>query len=322
MTVPEARSLLFLSCDIVGSTHYKQTSHLWQSTFLSFYREFPQVLGELAARSDFEPTFQLWKPVGDELIFTVHVLDETQIYEAVRLWVAAMDLYETDSLGDTPLLTKGGAFIATFPGPDSESSIPHNPETEISDKGVVELNAEALATRSSDYLYDFFGPSIDTGFRVIGACDNRFFTLSLEVAWALGQCASDAGVDTTRFSLKDLRLLGTRVFKGVWRERAYPLFAIDRHQADLVNVALAEIENSDLDAHKVVNLCRECSKAANWPSKLYLPNSRHAEFWEVPSDSLADLRSNSMEGAESLPADVNAEATEELESDPPLPDPR
>ena len=171
MTAADARSLLFLSCDIVGSTRFKQSMALWQKTFLTFYREFPQVLGDLTAEANFEPDFMLWKPVGDELIFTVHVRDEAEIFHAVRLWLEAMDKYERESLEDTPLATKGGAFIATFPGPDSESSIPRNPTIETSDKGVFELNAEALASRSDDYMYDYFGPSIDTGFRVFSACD-------------------------------------------------------------------------------------------------------------------------------------------------------
>lgn len=320
MTADDARSLLFLSCDIVGSTRYKQSMGLWQKTFLTFYREFPQVLGDLTAKAGFEPEFTLWKPVGDELIFTVHVRNEEEIFHAVRLWVAAMDKYEADSLEDTPLATKGGAFIATFPGPDSESSIPRNPTIETSDKGVFELNAEALATRSGDYMYDYFGPSIDTGFRVFSACDNRYFTLSVEVAWALAQCAADAGVDSEKFPLPHLRLRDTLVFKGVWNGRAYPLFALDRHQSDLINKALAAIEGTDLDPNKVVELCRQCSKDPAWPSKLYLPNSDHPIFRAAPVDTLEELASNSMDGAETLPA-TSTTAGEDLEEDPPLPEP-
>lgn len=316
----EARSLLFLSCDIVGSTKFKQSMALWQKTFLTFYREFPQMLGDLTAQAQFEPEFTLWKPVGDELIFTVHVRNEVETFHAVRLWLEAMDKYEQDSLHDTPLATKGGAFIATFPGPDSESSIPRNPTIETSDKGVFELNAEALATRSDDYMYDYFGPSIDTGFRVFSACDNRFFTLSVEVAWALAQCAADVGVDGAKFPLQHLRLVDTRVFKGVWDGRPYPLFALDRHQSDLINVALAAIEKTDLEPHQVVDLCRECSKDPAWPSMLYLPKSDHSIFRVPPIDSLKALASNSMDGAETLPGTSTSDG-EELEENPPLPEP-
>lgn len=317
----DGRSLLFLSCDIVGSTRFKQSMGLWQKTFLTFYREFPQVLGDLAEEAGFTREFTLWKPVGDELIFTVHVRKEAEIYHAVRLWLEAMGKYETDSLEDTPLATKGGAFIATFPGPDSESSIPRNPTIETSDKGVFELNADALATRSADYLYDYFGPSIDTGFRVFSACDNRFFTLSVEVAWALAQCAADAGVDGDEFPLQHLRFLDNRVFKGVWDGRPYPLFALDRHQSDLINRALATMQKTDLDPNHVVDLCRQCHKDPTWPSKLYLPSSDHGVFRVPPTDTLKKLASNSMDGAETLPATATGEG-QALEANPPLPQPK
>lgn len=318
----EGRSLLFLSCDIVGSTRYKQSMALWQKTFLTFYREFPQVLGDLAEEAEFEREFTLWKPVGDELIFTVRVRKEDEIYHAVRLWLEAMNKYETDSLQDTPLATKGGAFIATFPGPDSESSIPRNPTIETSDKGVFELNADALKTRSADYMYDYFGPSIDTGFRVFSACDNRFFTLSVEVAWALAQCAADAGIDSEKdFPLQHLRLLDNRVFKGVWDGRPYPLFALDRHQSDPINKALAVIQKTDLRSHQVVDLCQECTKDPLWPSKLYLPDSEHGTFRIEPVDSLKDLASNNMDGAETLPATDTGDG-QDLEDNPPLPEPK
>ncbi|NHC44349.1 hypothetical protein [Motilibacter aurantiacus] len=316
MTTQGPRSLLFLSCDIVGSTRFKQQQgNLWQKTFLSFYREFPQMLGELTREAAYTPGFTLWKPVGDELIFTSEVRSEKDVYAAVRIWLNAMQSYEENVLNDVSLATKGGAFIATFPGPDSESSIPRDPLTETSDKGVVELNDEALASRSPEYLFDYFGPSIDTGFRVLSACSQRYFTLSVEVAWAMAQCDADAGVNTTDFPLEDLLLLETREFKGVWDGREYPLFALDRHHLDLVNVALARIRNQKLAAWDVVNLCKECSAKANWPSKLFLPDSEHLQFKAQPVDSLAALRSNSMEGAETVPV---ASGGESLRADAPL----
>ena len=318
MSTKEPRSLLFLSCDLVGSTRFKQERSLWQEVFLSFYREFPQILGELTHAKEFEPGFDLWKPVADELIFTALVRSEAEIFQAVRIWIEAMDSYERSVLAEIGMKTKGGAFTATFPGPDSESSIPRDPGQEKSDKGVVELNDEALASRSDDYMFDFFGPSIDTGFRILSARSDRYFTLSVEVAWALAQCAVDAGVDIHRFPLGDLRLLDAREFKGVWNGREYPLFALDLHCADPVNVALSRIRSDGVQALDVVNLCRECSAKPDWPSQLYLPASTHGEFRVVPVDSLDELRTNSMEGAETIPA--NDELGDNLEENAPLGD--
>ncbi|WP_030527732.1 hypothetical protein [Phycicoccus jejuensis] len=313
MTTPH--SLLFLSCDIVGSTKFKQQRDLWQITFLSFYRQFPQMLGDITVAQEIHGPFELWKPVGDELIFTVRVSHESEIFAAVRSWLEAMKQYEM-VLAKEGLATKGGAFLATFPGPDSESSIPRDPRTETSDKGVVELNDEALATRSADYMYDYFGPSIDTGFRVLSACSQRHFTLSVEVAWAMAQCAVDAGVDESTFPLADMRLLDTREFKGVWDGREYPLFSLDRHHDDSVNRALAKLRNPAVQPLAVVNLCRACGDDPNWPSGLYLPNSSWASFRTVPTDSLENGRSNSMDGAETVPE--SDPGVESLEADAPL----
>lgn len=142
--------MLFLTCDIVGSTAYKQRhGSAWQKTFLSFYREFPQMLGDQVRAGASPLTFELWKPIGDELLFTCKVEHEDDIYDAVRIWLAAMAGYETSSLDEERLGTKGGAFIATFPGPDSRCSVPRNPQSEVSDKAVVALNREALLARGS-----------------------------------------------------------------------------------------------------------------------------------------------------------------------------
>lgn len=318
MNPPEARSLLFLSCDIVGSTKYKQQTKIWQATFLSFYRNFPQMLGDLTREAGYEAGFELWKPVGDELIFTTHVRSEHDVHAAVRVWLKTMNKYEKDSLREVALATKGGAFIATFPGPDSESSIPRDPTIETSDAGVVELNDAALAARNDQYLYDYFGPSIDTGFRVFSACTQRYFTLSIEVTRALAQCAVDAGADESTYPLNDLRLLDTRELKGVWDGREYPLFAFDRQHTDLVNIALAKLQDRTVKPIDVVNLCKACTANDNWPSRLYLPDSEHGEFTRPPDDSLDELRSNSMEGAETVPDDIG---TEPLEAEPPMPPP-
>jgi hypothetical protein len=301
-----AESLLFLSCDVVGSTAYKQQNvEGWRETFLSFYRGFPQVLGDLTLEHQYGPGFELWKVLGDEMLFFSRVRSEEDICAAVSLWLKAMDKYETDYLRDTSLSTKGGGFIGTFPGPDSQSSIPRDPTTEVSDKGVVELNHEAI--KSSDgkkFLYDYFGPGIDTGFRVVAASSQRLFTMTLEVAWAMLICLWDK----THKHIEDHEralLFETRSLKGVWNGREYPIFSIDRQCADPVNAAIEGMMRQKPDVEAALKLCVACAESAMWPSKLYLPNAKTKEFHEVPRDSLEALpRGNSMEGAESVPPDV------------------
>jgi hypothetical protein len=67
---------------------------------------------------------------------------EDELYDAVRTWLDGMLEYETEALikKKTGMRVKGGAFIATFPGPDSESTVPRDPTSETSDLAPVLLN--------------------------------------------------------------------------------------------------------------------------------------------------------------------------------------
>lgn len=305
-----AKSKLFVSCDLVGSTHFKQTQAGWQKVFLSFYWEFPQFVNaadrEQAQHDGGHTDFHLWKAVGDELIFEVDVTDEASVGRAVRVWLSALDEYEKQVLAEPKMALKGGAFIATFPGPDSESTIPRKPEYGDSDQPVVYLNQSALSGNRAPtkYLYDYFGPSIDTGFRVIGRAERRYFTLSVEVAWAMGLAAHHAKGsknDEKTHTVDDFVFHGAHVLKGVWRAREYPIFAIDRDCEDAVNKAVAKMNGKKLEASQVIDVCHACAADGQWPFGLYLPDSTNESFREVPADAMSELLGSEtpLDGAES-----------------------
>lgn len=322
MAAEPGRSLLILSCDIVGSTAYKQTSvGTWQRTFLSFYREFPQQLATVAKAVDLDVEFQLWKGIGDELLYTCEVRCPTQVFHAVRTWIAAMDAYERSSLTDYPLGTKGGAFLATFPGPDSECTIPRDPSVEAdSDKGVVTLNAEALSSMDhTKFHFDYFGPSIDTGFRVLSEATSRNFALSVEVAYAMQYCQSQAAAQQERFgacaNLIDLVLLGTRPLKGVWGDREYPILVLDRAHEDPVNVAMRSV-TPQTGLGEIGDLCLACMQSHGWPSAIYLPDVDFEPFNSQPTPPESLVPDNAMEGAETEPPN-EAGPARDLDEDAP-----
>lgn len=324
--------MLFVSADLVGSTSYKQRVDGWQKIFLSFYREFPQYVQSAnkstnsSANSEGILNFSLWKAIGDELIFEVQVKEENDVSRAVRIWLQAIDRYEREVLADVKLSLKGGAFIATFPGPDSESTIPRQPETETSDEPVVVLNAKALkGTRAyTKYLYDYFGPSIDTGFRIIGNSSQRFFTLTVEVAWAIATAAHTtlaAPHSTKPHHVDDFTFRGLFALKGVWGGRDYPIFAIDRHYDDPLNKAVKPLQTNGLDPTVVINVCSACHQDEGWKGAIYLPNSSLAQFKAVPDDAMKKLldAETTHEGAESEPGGTNnSENGNPLPSDAPL----
>jgi hypothetical protein len=319
-----ARSVLIMSCDIVGSTAYKQRRESpWQRTFLSFYREFPQQLATATKAQSPDLRFALWKGIGDELLFTCDVTAATQVFEAVRVWLSAMDAYERSSLREHGLGTKGGAFIATLPGPDSACSIPRDPAFEAdTDKGVVTLNSEALAVDDlTRFQYDYFGPSIDTGFRVIGASSQRYFTLSVETAWVMQYCNSQANDQRGAYGhcrdLDDLVFLGTAELKGVWNHRAYPMLAIDRESDDPVHKAMRAMDSSDPNVlSRIGELCSACLKSDNWPSTVYLPDTPFEPFNVLPTPPVELAADNQMIGAETEPLETVEDPTE-LDEDAP-----
>lgn len=299
MTTSPGRSALFLSADLVGSTRYKQNEDDWQMIFLSFYRQFPQMIHEaarlLVPEESMAPSFTLWKAIGDELIFELDVFHEDDVCLGVRIWLEALTRCENQILKDKGLALKGGAFIATFPGPDSESSIPRDPTSEDSTKGVVALNDQALSGRRAltRYQFDYFGPSIDTGFRVAGHATARWFPMSIEVAWAVALSAHGNQMHSANNELRhvdDVVYRGNVELKGVWGGREYPLFAIDRELGDPVHAKLAELSHPAPDVTKIIDVCHACSTDSRWPCRLYLPKSSHPLISREPEDAMAALR--------------------------------
>ncbi|MCV7251610.1 hypothetical protein H7J86_05495 [Mycobacterium hackensackense] len=304
-TDDESVSLIFLSCDLTGSTIFKQTNPAdlpdpWQKVFLQFYREFPQRIATTQLEmGTADLSFELWKPIGDELIFSCRVRSEDDVCNAVRTWLKSMADYELYSLDGIAMGTKGGAFIATFPGPDSRSSVPRLPFAEESDEDVVDLNRKAWEQQDhSKFVYDYFGPSIDTGFRVISKCDSRYFTLSVEVALAMLRRSAPGSLRRDE-DTRDLMLLDFVELKGVWKNRRYPVIAIDTEFDDPVNAAYRNFETRGTP-DQLHDLCEACYHSGEeWPSKLYLPQSWNPFYKAKPEDALADyLPATTAEGVE------------------------
>lgn len=220
---------LFLSVDIVGSTHYKQRdkdSHAqnWLSLFLSFFAEFPTIFnGEIAKQKEAHghdglDTVRLWKSLGDELIFTVELKHRTQaaVYLKAFTWALreAAANWHTDS--EAPALKelhlKGAAWLAGFP------------------VGNAEIPMEVRVDEKSMDGRDYIGPLIDTGFRVKEYASPRKLVVSVELAYLL-VCVGTSGL---RFFYE-----GEPALKGILKGKPYPVIWLefdvaagdDRYQA-------------------------------------------------------------------------------------------
>ncbi|NMO01054.1 hypothetical protein HH308_07475 [Gordonia sp. TBRC 11910] len=287
-------SVLFLSCDLQNSTQFKQSSAAaahqeWVPTFLAFYNEFPAALGEIIADRFPYLTGQLtlWKAVGDELIFTCRLIAESQCCDAIDAWVAAMDRFESNVLQKTPMTLKGGAFLATVPFPDRQVAIPRRDVETGSELDAEKLNESILArdVDPADYLLDYVGPSIDTGFRILKFAAHRYFVMTVDVAHLV--FAHSVASDIPR----DAYFLGTHRLKGVWEGRPYPVFALARELGDIPSQALAlALGASDLvddeypscPATNAVDALVAYRHSPSWPGVVHLDAARDDEFAADP----------------------------------------
>lgn len=292
-------SILFLSCDLQNSTQFKQRSaDGWVTTFLAFYTEFPSLLATKITDSypELRGRLSLWKAIGDELIFSLRIQSERECSDAVDAWMATMLEFEVQHLlGKTPMTLKGGGFLATVPSPDRRVAIPRTVQAA---DGGSQLDAQQMneATLNADdmtgnFVMDFVGPSIDTGFRVLKFAARGYFVLTVEVAHLLFKHYND---DKARRGRRAY-LLGTHPLKGVWGGRPYPVFAIARPleaatPEQLLAKAFGDGDNPGLvtdefphrSPSEVLEAVEAYRSAGAWQGAIHAPHAHEAEFRQHP----------------------------------------
>lgn len=246
------RLRLFLSADIVGSTGLKQSrlgasakeiqkQHAaWFSAIQGFYIEARQsFLAEwdsaqkrwTGRTEHFGQAPEVWKTIGDEVIFVKTLTDYRQVSVTLKCWIEALSsmrafLQEQNSR----LNVKSTAWLAGFPienkevvisldGPSDGRQI----EDYYKESGNI-LNEYYSRTYERDISLDFIGPAIDIGFRLSGHSDSRKFILGVGIPYIL------ALTNPTRDELLDdfdVYYSGSVPLKGVLGGLTYPLFWID-----------------------------------------------------------------------------------------------
>jgi len=254
--VPEflqPRLRLFLSADIVGSTAYKQAllspgsdpaqRIKWVSKIQGFYFEATKAFlarcaevcegaAELAA---FGEAPQLWKTIGDEVLFTKVLTHHSQVAIVLDCWLYALErMREYLKKGGAPLDVKATAWIAGFPLRNSEVAVStaSDPiEAEDGDwfvEGGKLLNGIYNGTSSPGVSKDYIGPSIDIGFRLTTLSSSRRLIVSVDVAYILS--LSNPG-RLENSPVYRIYYQGAAVLKGVFGGVNYPVFWIDMSPA-------------------------------------------------------------------------------------------
>jgi hypothetical protein len=204
MESPKPR--LFLSVDMVGSTQFKarftgKGSAGWLETFRAFFTNFPLMLaGQLAfafMEEEATPAVDVWKVMGDEVIFTARPGSAEELTSILRALLRTMKLYEASHFERLPLRLKGTAWLADFAEANIELDIP-------------ELSASDVAPH-----VDFIGPDLDLGFRISKFARPASLVLSLDLVELLLGAANLPDIA--------LYLVGREELKGVMFGRPYPI---------------------------------------------------------------------------------------------------
>ena len=228
------RVRLFLSVDLSGSTAFKNSKDgearkagatpNWVTVFQKFYSDFPGLFATEFQRqrndsvgADTCP--ELWKAVGDELVFCGRVTNKKSCAVALDAFVKTLHKYRKRlSEQEVELDVKGAGWLAAFPEPNrtvqlraKEDSLELLPASE-----ALELSAD-----KEPFKFDFLGKAIDTGFRVASRAQRDRFVLSVQLARLLVNSGPDLSFG------HQIRLERPSVLKGVNKNEPYPILYID-----------------------------------------------------------------------------------------------
>lgn len=244
MTCPNYRLRLFLSVDLVGSTAFKARTREtesasepypeWVTKFRHFYREFPNILGSrylraLSAQEGHEAYSegapQVWKTIGDEIIFCCRVQSYEHLSACITAFLGALDDYGRLLDRDGKHLdVKGAGWIAAFPAPNVTVQVLRSAMEQAGAADQIEEDTEQKADGSpSDF--DFLGKQIDIGFRTAQNAAPDRCSLSIELAWLLADAVHQE-IFSAKFSYH-----GRQVLKGVINDRPYPIVTIDAERS-------------------------------------------------------------------------------------------
>lgn len=237
--VPEYRVRLFLSVDLTGSTAYKHSHKnplAWIKSFQKFYGDFPRILLQTyqkvgksiklnkAEIDDGSP--KLWKTVGDEILFCCRIMSIHHLSACIESFIQSLQQFG-ESIKDSSLNTKGNAWVASFPIPNSSiMPITEKDFSEDSLSGDSELITEDIESKADKMpeKFDFLGKGIDSGFRISKNSSINALTISPGLGILLLDACQNKGV--TLFKRK-LRLADLQSFKGVAKGEPYPVLVID-----------------------------------------------------------------------------------------------
>jgi hypothetical protein len=318
---------LFMSVDIAGSTQFKQhllshknavgnkedpessnPSEPWLSPILEFYEQISVIFNARwsaitdSARAqlpgcEFGERPNIWKAVGDELVFTKILQDHRQAYACIAAWLETIQTYRkrVKELG-AGLDLKASAWIAGFPVNNAEVILNHQGEDAVlcDDGDYIYGNLSRLESHHANAggIRDFIGPSIDTGFRIASVATPRKFVLSPDLAFLLAHAAVNLQTCWTSQKL-EFYYEGRKSFKGVANGAPFPVFWVNTLEPDPLIKIEDKIQNlTSISASEVKEFC-ELFLERNRETHLmhpFIPSDADVLFKNIPSRHVDKLQ--------------------------------
>jgi hypothetical protein len=208
---------LFFSFDLVNSTQFKIANpSTWPLVIMRFYE---LAISQLNTRF---ATPQVWKFVGDEVLFFSRISSKHDLFKALNAAYASAksttDILHSQFPKTKDLLAvKSTVWIAK-----AESLQPGEIEDFTRDFARGDEFAKNIvidgAFTSRVAGVDFLGPEIDVGFRISKYALRQRLVVSADLAWLLYRFR----VDHSEIE-NQLRIVSFELMKGVWGARHYPV---------------------------------------------------------------------------------------------------
>ncbi|MBO1905626.1 hypothetical protein KHP60_09905 [Microvirga sp. 3-52] len=230
---PGYRLRLFLSVDLVGSTAYKSgpgkepdsnpeseypNRPTWVGNIQKFFTDFPEIFRAQVSKvwegaDASAPSPQVWKTIGDEIVFCLRLRTSNDLVKTIAAFVHALQDYGLILERDGGYLdVKGAGWVAAFPVPNITIRRSGSSVDEASDLRDESFEEEA---DSAPAQFEFLGTEIDAGFRVARHAAPDRFVLSAQLALLL---VSACGESQSPFHF---HYHGRETMKGVLNGREY-----------------------------------------------------------------------------------------------------
>ncbi len=222
----------FFSFDLVNSTYFKNKESSWIEVFTSFYN---------ACKNKVEDGFErarLWKMVGDEIIFYMPILDESEIYNAPNIISSIMnDLIEL--INKEYDKTKGIIFVKSvlWAAFVNDNEFKFNSSERVNNIVIKEPVYDNINL-------DFLGTDIDIGFRISKFTLQSKLVIDAKLACLLTKLETELEMN----NISDyMRIVTYEKLKGVWDGRYYPIVWYQKHWDSTNNMFLYDEQfNSDI----------------------------------------------------------------------------